>query len=37
MGNLWGDLWGIVMTEQAFLAQRPIDEILVKIKMKPHS
>ena len=37
LGNLWGDLWGIMMTEQAFLVERPIDEILVKIKMKPHS
>ena len=31
-----GDLWGIMMTGQAFLAQCPIDEILVKIKMKPY-
>ena len=37
MGDLWGDLWGIMMTGQAFLAQCPIDEILVKSKMKPHS
>ena len=35
MGNFWGDLWGIMMTEQAFLAQRPVDVILVQFKMKP--
>ena len=31
-----GDLWGIIMTGQAFLTQCPIDEILVKIKMKAY-
>ena len=30
---MW-DLWGNMMTGQAFLAQRPFDEILVKIKMR---
>ena len=28
---------GIMMTGQAFLAQSPIDDILVKIKMMPRS
>ena len=30
MGDLWGDLWGIMMTGQAILAQRHIDNILVQ-------
>ena len=37
MGDLWGDLWAIMMTGQAFLAQCIIDEILIKIKMNSHS
>ena len=37
MGDLWGDLWAIMMTGQAFLAQCLIDEILIKIKMNSHS
>ena len=32
MGNLWGDLWEIMMTEQVFVAQRHIDDILVQIQ-----
>ena len=32
MGDLWGDLWGIMMTGQAFLAQSHIDDILVQIQ-----
>ena len=32
MGDLWGDLWEIMMTEQAFVAQRHIDDILVQIQ-----
>ena len=32
MGDLWGDLWEIVLTGQAFLAQRHIDEVLVQIQ-----
>ena len=37
MGDLWGDIWAIMMTGQAFLAQCLIDEILIKIKMNSHS
>ena len=32
MGDLWGDLWEIMMTGQAFLAQLHIDDILVQIQ-----
>ena len=32
MGDLWDDLWEIMMTGQAFVAQRHIDDILVQIQ-----
>ena len=32
MADLWGNLWGIMMTGQVFLAQRHINDILVQIQ-----